>query len=147
MILQKLKKLLKSFEIRNIKNMELEHSKGKPLQIRAIFTIFQNRSGFRNGFRRDLVSDFVPDFMKNWIVWNLMHFCNFYSTKLNFLTHQSLSEYHKHYCGMLRGVLAHWSVQKMKQDLQSVYKLLQFPLNSKIRIFCKFSLKSLKNIV
>ena len=131
MILQKLKKLLKIFEIRNIKNMDLEHSKGKPLQIRAIFTIFQTVA--------DFVTDFVGDFMKNWILWNLMHFCNFYSTKLNFLTHQSLSEYHRHYCGRLRGVLAHWSVQKMKQDLQSVYKLLQFPLNSKIRIFCKFS--------
>ena len=51
MILQKLKKLLKIFEIRNIKNMDLEHSKGKPLQIRAIFTIFQNRAGFGSVFR------------------------------------------------------------------------------------------------
>ena len=56
MILQKLKKLLKIFEIRNIKNMDLEHSKGKPLQIRAIFTIFQNRAGFRNGFHEKLNS-------------------------------------------------------------------------------------------
>ena len=56
MILQKLKKLLKIFEIRNIKNMDLEHSKGKPLQIRAIFTIFQNHSGFRRGFHEKLNS-------------------------------------------------------------------------------------------
>ena len=56
MILQKLEKLLKIFEIRNIKNMDLEHSKGKPLQIRAIFTIFQNRSGFRAGFHEKLNS-------------------------------------------------------------------------------------------
>ena len=58
MILQKLKKLLKIFEIRNIKNMDLEHSKGKPLQIRAIFTIFQNRSRFRRGFRRGFRAGF-----------------------------------------------------------------------------------------
>ena len=30
--------------------MDLEHSKSKPLQFRAMFTIFQNRNGFRNGF-------------------------------------------------------------------------------------------------
>ena len=38
--------------------MDLEHSKGKPLQIRAIFTIFQNRSGFGRGFRAGLRGGF-----------------------------------------------------------------------------------------
>ena len=49
--MQKLKKLLKSFEIRNIKKIDLEHSKVKLLQLRAIFTVFQMRNGFRSGFR------------------------------------------------------------------------------------------------
>ena len=42
--------------------MDLEHSKGKPLQIRAIFTIFQNRSGFRSAFRSGFGSGFRAGF-------------------------------------------------------------------------------------
>ena len=38
--------------------MDLEHSKSKSLQFRAMFTIFQNRNGFRNRFRNGFGAGF-----------------------------------------------------------------------------------------